>query len=369
MTSDDGAVPAPIARAEATAYTIPTDQPESDGTLRWTEVTIVVVEVTAGGRTGLGYSYTHAAASRIVNETLADTVSGISALDPPRAWSAMRHRVRNLGREGVVAGAISAVDVALWDLKARLLDLPLARLLGMVRDKVPAYGSGGFTSYGSKRLQEELGAWADLGFKAVKMKVGRYPDDDVKRVRAARDAVGKRTELFVDANGAFDRKQALKMAEQFAELDVSWYEEPVSSDDLEGMRLVRDRAPSGMRVAAGEYGWELAYFRRMLEAGAVDVLQADATRCLGITGLLHVAALAEAHQLPLSTHTAPSLHLHPACSVVPLVNTEYFIDHARIEELLFEGAPRPRDGQLIPDLSRPGMGLEIKRDDAAPYAA
>ena len=151
--------------------------------------------------------------------------------------------------------------------------MPLVTLLGSVHEVVPVYGSGGFTSYSIEQLQKQLGGWAERGISRVKMKIGTHPDLDLGRVRAAREVIGSGTELFVDANGAYSRKQALAQAHRFAELDVSWFEEPVSSDDLEGLRLLRDRGPAGMDIAAGEYGYDLPYFRRMLEAGAVDVLQ------------------------------------------------------------------------------------------------
>jgi L-alanine-DL-glutamate epimerase-like enolase superfamily enzyme len=264
--------------------------------------------------------------------------------------------------------AISAVDAALWDVKARLLDLPLVTLLGAARDAVPVYGSGGFTSYSIAQLQAQLGGWVQAGIPRVKMKIGRRPADDLARVRAAREAIGPGAELFVDANGAYDRKQALACAEAFAGCGVSWFEEPVSSDDLEGLRLLRDRAPAGMAIAAGEYGYDLWYFRRMLEAGAVDVLQADATRCAGITGFLRAAALCAARSLPLSAHTAPALHLHVCCAAPAVRHLEYFHDHMRIEQLLFDGAQAPVAGELCPDLSRPGLGLELKRRDAERWA-
>jgi L-alanine-DL-glutamate epimerase-like enolase superfamily enzyme len=276
--------------------------------------------------------------------------------------------IRNQGRPGVASMAIAAVDVALWDLKARLLDLPLASLLGAARRAVPVYGSGGFTSYDRDRLEQQLGDWAADGIPRVKMKVGRLPEQDVRRVAAARCAIGPDVELFVDANGAWDRKQALHFAECFAREGVTWLEEPVSSDDLAGLRLVRDRAPAGMEVTAGEYGYDLPYFRRMLEAGAVDVLQVDLTRCAGITGLLDVVALGRAWCIPLSSHCAPALHLHPACCAREIRHAEYFHDHVRIEEMLFDGVVRPVKGELAPDLSRPGHGLELKCADAERYA-
>ncbi len=264
--------------------------------------------------------------------------------------------------------AISAVDNALWDLKAKLLGVSLLDLLGAARESAMIYGSGGFTSYSIAELQEQLGDWAAQGIKMVKMKIGREPAADFDRVPAAREAIGPHVELFVDANGAYSRKQALAQAEHFAELDVSWFEEPVSSDDLEGLRLLRDRAPAGMNIAAGEYGYDVYYFRRMLAAGAVDVLQADATRCGGITGFLQAGTLCQAFELPFSFHCAPAIHLAAACALPAFWVGEYFFDHARIENMFFEGVPQPINGALKPDRSRPGCGLEFKRVDAAPFA-
>jgi L-alanine-DL-glutamate epimerase-like enolase superfamily enzyme len=360
---------APVTELHVTAYTIPTDLPEADGTFAWDRTTLVTVEVCAGGQTGLGYGYADVSTARLIHDSLAPAVLGREAFDVPAAWVAMVRAVRNLGRPGVASMAISAVDSALWDLKGRLLDLPVLALLGAARRSVPVYGSGGFTSYGIAQLRGQLSGWVSSGIGRVKMKVGTHPEDDLGRVRAARAAVGDGAELFVDANGAFSRKQALAFAQKFADWGVTWFEEPVSSDDLEGLRLLRDRGPAGMDVAAGEYGYDLRYFRRMLDAGAVDVLQADATRCGGITGFLEVSALCSAHCLPLSAHCAPTLHAHPCCAAPPVRHVEYFHDHARIEHLLFDGALTPADGALRPDLSRPGLGLEFKRADARRFLA
>ena len=262
---------------------------------RWAATTIVVVEAVQDDKCGLGYSYTHHAAVLLVRDLLAGVVRGCDPMDVNGAWWSMVHALRNVGRVGLASSALAAVDVALWDLKAHLLELPMVALLGRVRDRIMAYGSGGFTSYDDARLREQLGGWARDGLRAVKMKVGRDPVRDRARMRAARDTIGGDVELFIDANGAFDRKQALGFAHHAAELGVTWFEEPVTSDDLDGLRLLRDRSPAEMAIAAGEYGTDALYFRRMLDAGAVDVLQADATRCGGFTGLLQVGALCTAH--------------------------------------------------------------------------
>jgi L-alanine-DL-glutamate epimerase-like enolase superfamily enzyme len=265
--------------------------------------------------------------------------------------------------------AISAVDCALWDLKARLLDLPLVTLLGQVRAGAQIYGSGGFTSYSNRQLARQLGDWVKQGIPRVKMKIGRDAANDVERVRVARNAIGPEAELFVDANGAYGPKQAIHQAEIFSASDVRWFEEPVSSDDLDGLHFVREHAPATVEIAAGEYGYDIFYFRRMLEAKSVDVLQADVTRCGGITAFMEVAALCQAHNILLSGHTAPSLHVHPACAIVPFKNLEYFHDHVRIERMFFDGLPKLSNGELRPDLSRPGIGLELKAADAKRFAA
>jgi L-alanine-DL-glutamate epimerase-like enolase superfamily enzyme len=347
-------------KLEVWVHTVPTDAPEADGTLAWDETTIVIVEATEGGERGLGYTYSDAAAGQLIEGKLAGVVAGVDPMSPPAAWRAMRGALRNAGRPGLGMMAVSAVDTALWDLKARRLGVPLCDLLGAVREDVPVYGSGGFTSYDDATLAAQLAGWVEQGIPRVKMKVGSDPAADPDRVRHAREAIGEEPELFVDANGAYERKQALELAAAFREqAGVSWLEEPVSSDDLDGLRLIRDRAPAGMAIAAGEYACEPVDFVRLL--GAVDVIQADITRCGGVTGLLGVDALARAHQRPLSLHCAPALHAHVGVALDRLVHLEYFHDHVRIEAMLFDGRPELREGALVPDRSRPGNGLEVKR--------
>jgi L-alanine-DL-glutamate epimerase-like enolase superfamily enzyme len=356
-----------VERLDVSVYTVPAEEPESDGTLEWTATTAVVVEAHGGGRRGLGYTYGSPAAAVVVREHLAPVVEGADALAVRAPWRSMVAAVRNIGRGGVGATAISAVDIALWDLAARLVDVPLVTLLGRAHEAVPVYGSGGFTSYSGMRLTEQVEEWAASGISRVKMKVGRHPEEDLGRVMAVRKAVGDAVEVMVDANGAYSRRQAVGFAHRFGELGVGWFEEPVSSDDLEALRLVRDQAPGGLSIAAGEYGWDPWYYRPMLDAGAVDVAQVDVTRCLGITGFLEAAGLCHAHHVPLSAHTAPQVSSHACAAVVPLEHLEYFHDHVRVERLLFDGSLEPQGGTLIPDTSRPGMGLELKEADAKRY--
>jgi L-alanine-DL-glutamate epimerase-like enolase superfamily enzyme len=363
-------VEAPIEAVTAAAYRIPTDQPEADGTISWDSTTMVLVRVSAGGQTGTGWSYGAAAGASLIGEVLTDVVAGRCALDVTGAYHAMYRTVRNIGRPGVAATAISAVDTALWDLKARLFGVRLARLLGVVHEAVPVYGSGGFTTYDENRLAEQLGHWVnDLRIPRVKIKIGESwgsdVDRDLARTCQARQVIGPDAELYVDANGGYTRKQAIRVAHAATGLDVTWFEEPVSSDDLDGLREVRDAVDAD--VAAGEYGYDLVYFQRMCAAGAVDCLQADVTRCGGITEWQRVAAVAAAHGLQVSGHCAPYLHVDAAAATDNLRHLEWFHDHVRIESMFFDGVLIPTDGLLRPDLSAPGNGLTFREVDAQPF--
>lgn len=360
---------APISDVKARAYTIPTDAPEADGTLAWDSTTLVVATARAAGMTGLGWTYGHAAIAQLIETELATAVHGRDALDVQASWAAMVHAIRNNGRPGLSSMAIAALDVALWDLKAKLLGVPLSALLGRHHDAVAIYGSGGFISYSDERLAEQLRGWAQEGIPRVKMKIGPDPARERVRVRVAREAIGDGVQLFVDANGAYRTKEAIDVAQQLAEYRVSWFEEPVSSDDLAGLHQVREHVPPGMAIAAGEYGYDLPYFERMLEAKSVDVLQADVTRCAGITELLRVDGLCRARSRPLSLHCSPTLHANVGPALETVVHMEYFHDHVRIERLLFEGVPDPRDGTLPPNETRPGLGVEFLWTDAERYAA
>jgi L-alanine-DL-glutamate epimerase-like enolase superfamily enzyme len=359
-----------IERVVVDALDFPVDDPpESDGTLAWSSTGIVLVRVACDGVVGLGWSPTHPSAKQLVESKLAEIVVGRRPYDVPAITHDLLRAVRNVGNVGLAATAISAIDVALWDLKARLLDVALVDLLGRAREAVTVYGSGGFTSYDDAKLAEQLGGWAREGFRHVKMKVGREPGRDPHRVAVAREAIGPEVELFVDANGAYTRKQALALAERFVELGVTWLEEPVSSDDHDGLRLIRDRVPAPIRVAAGEYGFGPDHFVGLLRAGAVDVLMPDATRCLGVTGFLQAAALAGAFHLPVSAHCAPSLHVQLGCAVPNVTSVEWFHDHARLEAMLFDGTPTLVDGRAAPPTHRPGHGLVLREDVARRFAA
>ncbi len=276
---------------------------------------------------------------------------------------AMHRAVRDAGLPGVASQAIAAVDIALWDLKARLLDLPLVQLLGTARDKVPVYGSGGFTTYDDEQLERQLRGWVEgEGIPRVKIKIGeswgRCQDRDLRRVSQARAVIGDDAELYVDANGGYGTKQALRVGRALADEGVTWFEEPVSCDHLSTLALIR--AQLALEIAAGEYGYTLPYFEHMLAACAVDCLQADVTRCGGITAWLRAAALAQARGIAISGHCAPHAHAHVAAAVPNLRHREWFHDHVRIEHVLFGGLLAPDGGSIVPGADgAPGLGLTL----------
>ncbi|HEU6449217.1 MAG TPA: enolase C-terminal domain-like protein [Verrucomicrobiae bacterium] len=356
-----------IDQCEVTAFKVPTDSPESDGTLEWDSTTLVLVHLRAGKFGGIGYTYSHESCVPLIKEKLFSFVRGADPTAIPEIYGKMNGAMRNFGRRGLASSAIAAIDIALWDLKARMFGLPLVKLIGAVREKIPAYGSGGFTSYSDQQLCRQFEKWVEEDFSMVKMKVGRRPEMDASRVAIARSCIADGTQLFVDANGAYSTKQALAFAQIFSEHNVSWFEEPVSSDDWHGLRFVREHLPPGMEVSAGEYDYDCIQARQKLEIGAVDVLQSDATRC-GITGFLQASDLCNAFEMPLSSHTAPAVHAHLCCVAPRARHAEYFHDHVRIEQLFFDGATvKHKNGFLQPDLSQPGLGLEFKKRNAVKF--
>ena len=348
-----------IDRLDVGTYTVPTPHPEADGTLRWTATTAVVVHVHAGEATGLGWTYSSAAAATVVAHDLADVVTGRDPADITGAWEAMHRACRNYGTRGLVAQALSAVDIALWDLKAHLRGLPLTTLLGRCRTAVPIYGSGGFTNLDDDQLAEQVNAWCTAGCTAMKIKIGQDWGNnihrDLTRVHKLRELAGDGVELMVDANGAYTRAQARRVGAALDHLGVTWFEEPVSSDDTDGLAALRHTVRCD--VAAGEYIADRYDARRL--APVVDCLQLDATRCGGYSGWLAAASIAAAHNLDVSAHCSPALHVPVAAAIPHLRHIEYFIDHTRLDAHLFDGIPNPAGGELHANMSQPGHGVTL----------
>jgi L-alanine-DL-glutamate epimerase-like enolase superfamily enzyme len=358
---------APIEEVRSAAYRIPTPEPEADGTLSWSATTMVVVQVRCGEVDGLGWTYADAACVDLIHGILADAVRGHEVLDVPARWHTMQRAIRNLGRPGVVSCALSAMDTALWDAAARIHGLPVSRLLGRVHDDVALYASGGFTTESEARLSEWLEKWVhSRGVPRVKIKIGESwgtaLSRDLARIERTRQAVGAETEVYVDANGGYSVGQAVRIGARLADHDVTWFEEPVSSDDLDGLRTVRHAVTAD--VTAGEYGYDLAYFAHMIDSEAVDCVQVDVTRCGGYTEWARIAALATAHNLAVSAHCAPNLSVHAAMTTPNFRHIEWFADHDRIESAFFDGALEPSGGRVGADLSAPGHGMTFNHEAA-----
>lgn len=358
----------PIEAVWAEAFRVPTPQTEADGTLSWNATTMIVAHTRAGPVTGLGWTYADRACVPLIDHVLASAVVGRPVLDVAASWATMREQIRNLGRPGLVSCAMSAVDTALWDAAARLLNLPLSRLLGQVRDQVNVYGSGGFTTQTPEQLTGQLRGWvSDQAMGQVKIKIGESWGSNVQRdrdrVRLTRESVGDDVEVYVDANGGYSVGQAKRVARWLADYGVSWFEEPVSSDNLEGLSRLRNWCEAD--IAAGEYGYDLFYFARM--APAVDCLQIDVTRCGGFTAWFRAAAVAEAAGVEVSAHCAPNLSVHVGVATQNFRHIEWFADHDRIEGELLDGCLDPYGGFAAPSAEAAGHGCSLRRETAATY--
>ncbi len=348
-----------IHRLDVATYTVPTPHPEADGTLQWDATTAVVVHAHAADATGLGWTFSSPAAAAVVAHDLRKVVLGRDPADITGAFEAMHRACRNYGTRGLVTQALSAVDVALWDLHAHLRGVPLTTLLGRCRTAVRIYGSGGFTNLDDHQLAEQVDQWRAAGCTAMKIKIGQdwgtNIDRDLARVNTLRELAGHDVELMVDANGAYSGAQARRVGAALDDLGVAWFEEPVSSDDTDGLAVLRQSVRCD--IAAGEYIADRYDARRL--APVVDCLQLDATRCGGYSGWLAAASIAAAHNLDVSAHCAPALHTAVAAAIPHLRHIEYFIDHTRLEAQLFDGIPSPDHGHLHPGLSRPGHGITL----------
>jgi L-alanine-DL-glutamate epimerase-like enolase superfamily enzyme len=349
---------------QAQAYRFPTPCPESDGTLTWEATTMVLARVRGGDVEGLGWTYADPGCVPVITGPMAEVIVGRPLLDVPARWLAMQQRFRNLGRPGLASCALSAVDIALWDAAAQHLDVPVSRLLGRCRDEVPVYGSGGFTSLSEDELVDQLRNWVTRQqLPRVKIKIGEgwgsRIDRDLDRIRLARHTVGAGVELFVDANGGYTLGQARRMSRALDEFGVTWFEEPVSSDDLAGLDGLRGWCTAD--VAAGEYGYDLSYFARM--APVVDCVQVDVTRCGGFTEWRRIAGLAAGLGREVSAHCAPNLSVHAGAATLNFRHIEWFVDHDRIETEVFDGCADPRGGTASPS-DRAGHGLTV-RDETA----
>jgi L-alanine-DL-glutamate epimerase-like enolase superfamily enzyme len=355
-----------IASVESFVLRIPTRKPIS---LDLPEHSLVVAEIrTDQGITGLGYSLAFGGggdrAIQVYLETrLAPLLLGQDPLFVERLWQRMFRADRGIKRQGIAGYAVSALDIALWDITGKAAGLPLSKLWGAVTDRVPAYGSGGWGSYSVEDLIAEATRYADAGCRYYKMKI-HHPDPRVnrQRVEAVKQALGDRVRLMVDVNQRLDVMGNIRQADLLSDLDLVWYEEPVLADDIAGCAEVA--AAIAIPVATGENNYTRYEFRQIIERRAARYLMPDVCRANGFSESLRIARLAEAHAVLVSPHVVHELSVHVAAAISNAFLVEW-IDWVPAD--LFDGLPTIENGDfLVPD--RPGHGLALTADAVRKYS-
>jgi L-alanine-DL-glutamate epimerase-like enolase superfamily enzyme len=320
------------------------------------------------GLEGLGVSIP--AARGLIEGSFKELLVGQDPLWHEKLWDDLFWRVRGIGRKGLAFCALSGVDIALWDLKAKAFGVPLYKLLGPYTDRVPIYGSGGWTHFTEDELVREQTGYVERGIPRVKMKVakdfGRAEAEDLRRLAAVRKAVGDDVEIYVDANNGYYAKQAIAMSRRFEQFDVRWFEEPVLADDVQGLAEI-SRATT-IPVATGEHEYTKYGFKDLISRGGADIVQPDVGRVGGITEWLKVAHLAHAYNLPVAPHAVQLVHLHLACATPNLKVVEYLGYAEEGDRLWYTEFPEPIDGMWSPYPDRPGLGLELDPDAVRRYA-
>jgi L-alanine-DL-glutamate epimerase-like enolase superfamily enzyme len=364
-----------IAAVEATALSIPLARPTriATRTVLAREFVLVFVEDDAGHR-GVGYTYAGTVGGRLVRDAVLDTLRPLLIGKPAdlieQHWSAMYQDTLLIGRRGAVLRAISAVDIALWDLLGQATGLPLYRLLGGFRDDVPAYASGGYYRDEDpiRSITAEMQRYVELGFSDAKIKVGGASlEVDVERVRAAREVLGPGRRLALDANNAYKSvPEALRAARAFQKYDPWWFEEPLSPDNVVGHADLARQIE--VPVATGEIHQTRWDFRGLIEARSAAILQPDAGVLGGVSEWLKVAHAAATFDLPVAPHWHADLHVHLAAAVSNCLTVEYFLleeDVYNFERLVSERI-RPKDGRIALS-QKPGLGLSLDHDAVSRY--
>lgn len=349
-----------IRDVRADHYVIPLPTALSDsthGTIRGFELVTVRLRDDDGVE-GVGYTYTvgagGAAVHALLARDLAPVLAGRDAGRIEELWQAMWWALHYGGRGGAQVLAISAVDVALWDLRARRHGVPLWRLLGGFDPRVPCYAGGIDLDFTVDALLKQTDENLARGFRAIKMKVGRPSlRDDVERVRAMRAHLGDDVPLMVDANMRWSVDDAIRAARGLAPFAPVWLEEPTIPDDVPGhARIVRE---GGLPIAAGENLRSLHEFRQLIAAGGVTFPEPDVTNCGGVTVFMKVCHLAEAFNLPVTSHGAHDITVH-LLAAAP--NRSYLEAHGFGLDRFIADPLRLEDGRAIaPD--RPGHGIEL----------
>jgi L-alanine-DL-glutamate epimerase-like enolase superfamily enzyme len=318
------------------------------------------------GLEGIGVTY-HEVGGEATRELIARNITpkliGRDPLETEAIWQEFFHYLRGVGRKGLMYCALSAVDIALWDLKGKIVDLPLYRLLGGNRTKVPVYASGGWTSYTDEELVAEMQGMVARGFKTIKCKVGFEGGQnirrDAERIRKVREAVGPDIQLLVDANNSFDAATAIQLANRIREFDITFFEEPVFADDIAG--LARFKRGTDIPLATGEHEYTKFGVRDLVANEAADIVQVDGARAGGYTEMLKCAAITQAWNLKFAPHAMENIHLQLVAALPNALFLERLLMFEELTAKVFDNAPVPVDGFMhVPDL--PGLGLRLNMD-------
>ena len=321
------------------------------------------------GFEGFGLGQANPGVREVIENDLKDLLINQDPFNIEKLWDDMFWRVRGYGRKGVAFCALSAVDIGLWDLKAKALGLPLYRLLGPYRDSVPIYGSGGWTNFTVDELIAETTEWVEQGINRVKIKVGKdfgqSEREDIQRVAAVRRSLGDDVAIYIDANNGYYPKQAIYMAKEFEQLQVGWFEEPVLADDIEG--LARIAHATSIPVATGEHEYTKFGFRELIARGGADIVQPDVGRVGGVTEWMKVAHMAHGFNLPVAPHGVQLVHLHLCCATPNLKVVEYLKTAHESDLIWYTEFPEHKNGMWAPYPDRPGLGLELSAEAVEKY--
>ena len=356
-----------IAKVDVHLVSYPVSGNFADATRTVETVGFTVVRITTDqGLEGIGITYHEVggeATVALIQRNMAPKLMGRDPFETEVLWQEFFGYLRGVGRKGLMYCALSAVDIALWDLKGKIIGMPLFRLLGGNKTEVPVYSSGGWTSYSDEELVEEMTGMVAQGYRMIKFKVGveggHNTRRDRERVRKVREAVGPDIKLLLDANNCWDAATAVQFANTIREYDILLFEEPVFADDIPG--LARFKRGTDIPLATGEHEYTKFGARDLLMAGAADIVQIDGTRTGGFTEMLKIAALTQAWNVKFAPHAMENIHLHLVSAIPNAPFLERLFLFEDLTAHVFKDAPKPVGGMMtIPDL--PGLGLALDMD-------
>jgi L-alanine-DL-glutamate epimerase-like enolase superfamily enzyme len=357
-----------IVGVEARTYIVPVELPRFPEPLR-SDCFAVLIHTDEGIT---GYGFTHrmngAACRETVDRQIAPYLEGKDPFATERIWDELFWKFNQRRMTGVWTAAMSAVDIALWDIKGKALGMPVYRLLGDYSDEITAYCTFGMLEYSRDVLAELAAGLVATGWDKLKMKVcvedSKNIPEDAARVRAVREAVGEGVEVMMDANHLFSPMEALELARMCEPYDVKWFEEPLYGNDIEDLKKLR--ASTTINIAAGQQEGMRWRHRDLIAGGAVDIAQPDVVFTGGFTEGVKVAHLAQAFNVPVATHGWPHMNMHLSGAISNAWRLEYHLEPAGLAGHLFKNPPVPESGILrIPD--KPGLGLEFDEEGMRPH--